>query len=185
MTRIASRRPNDTELSFEGHQLLVQRLHGECVLRLLTEQMYWLCELASHLSTEQIDKIHRPYSWTVRQVFEHCVNVERFYGACLLHLAAGDMSPMKGFDHNAYADSRFGLGNFSGLVTEWGYLRQSNVALLRRIVPLAWDHQGTIDEHMVTTRSVAWLIAGHLDHHLAIVEERCKLSIQRGVGMNA
>lgn len=179
MSRIASRRPTDAELSSEAHRMLVERLEGDCVLRLLTEQMHWLCELASHLSTEQIDKVHRPYSWTVRQVFEHCVDVERFYGTALLQLAAGDTSPLRAFDHEAYADSRFGLGNFSGLVTEWGQVRQSNLSLLRRIVPLAWDRQGTIDEQMVTTRSVAWIIAGHLDHHLSIVEERCKLKIDR------
>lgn len=179
MTRIVSRRPADTELSFEGHRMLVQRLGGSCVLKQLSDQMYWLCELASHLSTEQIDKVHLPYSWTVRQVFEHCVDVERFLGMCLLHFAAGDPSEVRGFNHEMYADSRFGLGNFSGLVSELGHQRQANLLLLRRIVPLAWERAGEIDGHQLTTRGIAWLAAGHLDHHLSIVEARCGLSIMR------
>lgn len=183
MSRIASRRPDESEMSSELHRRLVQRLQGECVVKLLGDQMYWLCELASHLSTEQIDKVHRPYAWTVRQVVEHCVNTERFLGMCLMRIAAGDRSPIQGFDHVAYADSRFGLGNFSGLVTEWGHLRQSNVVFLRRLVPVAWDRQGKIDGDVLSARSVAWLIAGHLQHHLSIVEERCRLSVQRGPEM--
>jgi hypothetical protein len=179
MTRIVSRRPADNEFSFDGHRMLVQRLAGSCALKLLSDQMYWLCELASHLSTEQIDKVHRPYSWTVRQVFEHCVDVERFLGMCLLRCAAGDLSAVRGFNHEAYAESRFGLGNFSGLVSELGHQRQANLLLLRRIVPVAWERSVEIDGHQLTTRAIAWVAAGHLDHHLSIVEARCGLSIMR------
>ena len=183
MKQIASRRPEDAEISFEEHRMLIQNLEGDCVLHLLNHQMHWLCELASHLSTEQIDKVHRPYVWTVRQVVEHCCDVERFFGMCLLRFSAGDVAPIPGFDHNAYANSRFGLGNFSGLITELGYLRQANLQLLRRIVPAAWDREGVSDGHQMTTRARAWLAAGHLDHHLGIIESRCGLKIQRSLDM--
>jgi hypothetical protein len=91
----------------------------------------------------------------------------------MLRFAAGDSTPLPGWDENAFADSRFGLGIFGNLVGELGLLRQANLALLRRIIPPAWDRLGQADGQTVTVRSLAWIAAGHLAHHLKIVENRC------------
>ena len=179
MNRRASRRPDASESTLEYHQQLIELVEGDCVLGALEDQMFWLCELASHLSTEQIDKIHPPYGWTIRQVFEHCADAERVFGYRMLRLAAGDATSLPGWDENAYADSRFGLGNFGNLVAEIGVLRQANLHLLRRIVPAAWDRAAEADGQRVTVRAIAWIAAGHLHHHLAIVEQRCNTAVAR------
>jgi len=179
MNRIASRRPEITEVGTEYQQGLIDQLQGNCALKALEDQLYWVCELASHLCTEQIDKVHAPYEWTVRQVFEHCVDAERVFGYRMLRIAAGDTTPLPGWNENAYADSRFGLGNFSGLVAEFGYLRQANLLLLRRIVPASWNFNAEVDGFCITVRAISWLTAGHLHHHLGIVERRCGVSVAR------
>lgn len=178
MNRIASRRPCENEFTSEYHRNLIDQVAGECILQILDQQMFWLCELASHLSTEQIDKIHPPYGWTIRQVIEHCADAERVFGYRMLRIAAGDPTGLPGFDENLYADSRFGLGTFAGLITELGSLRQANLLLLRRIVPKAWDRSGQVDGQTVTVRSLAWLAAGHLQHHLRIIENRCGIELK-------
>lgn len=175
----ASRRPAETECTKPYQRDLISRLSGDCVLRILDDQLYWLCELASHLCTEQVDKIHSPYTWTVRQVFEHCADAERVFGYRMLRLAAGDATPMVGWDENAYAAARFGLGNFTNMVNEMAWLRMSNLALLRRIVPRAWDQIATIDGTDMSLRAVAWVAAGHVNHHFEIIEKRCSVSVTR------
>lgn len=177
--RIASRRPADTETLSEYQKLLIEQLQGDCVLTVLDDQMFWLCELASSLSTEQVDKIHSPYGWTIRQVMEHCADAERVFGYRMLRLAAGDTTSLPGWDENVYAESRFGLGNFGQLISEIGALRTANLILLRRIVPQAWDRSAEIDGGVVTVRAIAWIAAGHLQHHLQIVEKRCGIAVQR------
>lgn len=179
MSRIASRRPTSAESPSDYHTLLIEQLEGECVLDILETQMHWLCELASHLSTEQTDKIHKPYGWTIRQVFEHCADAERVFGYRILRLAAGDETELPGWDENAYAESRFGLGNFGQLITEIGSLRMANLTLLRRIIPKAWDRSAVCDGNRITVRAIAWVAAGHLHHHLAIVEKRCGVAVSR------
>ena len=179
MTRIASRRPENSEVGTEYQQSLIDRMEGDCVLKALEDQLYWVCELASHLCTEQVDKVHAPYEWTVRQVFEHCVDAERVFGYRMLRIAAGDDTPLPAWNENAYADSRFGLGNFSGLVAEFGHLRQANLLLLRRIVPASWDFSSEVDGFPMTVRAISWLTAGHLHHHLGIVVQRCGVMVPR------
>jgi len=158
---------------------MVDLVEGDCVLRVLEDQMFWLCELASHLSTEQVDKIHPPFGWTIRQVFEHCADTERVWGYRILRLAAGDETSLPGWNENDYANSRFGLGNFGSIVSELGALRQANLHLLRRIVPAAWDRSAVVDGEKVNVRIIAWVMAGHLHHHLAIVEKRCGIMVAR------
>ncbi len=179
MNRIASRRPTPAEFTSDYHRQLIDQVQGDCVLTVLDQQLFWLCELASNLSTEQIDKIHAPFGWTIRQVIEHCADAERVFGYRMLRLAAGDATPLPGWDENAYAANRFGLGIFGQIISEIGSLRQANLLLLRRIVPNAWDRSAEVDQGRISVRAIAWVAAGHLQHHLQIVEQRCGVQVPR------
>ena len=178
MNQIASRRPDPNDVG-TAYQSAVDQLEGDCAVSVMQEQMYWLCELASSLSVEQLDKIHAPYTWSIRQVFEHCANAERAFGYRLMRIAAGDQTNLPPWDENAYADCRFGLGNFTHIITELGDLRRANVMLLRRIKPAAWDNVGYVHEKPILLRTIAWITAGHLHHHLLIVEQRCGITANR------
>ncbi len=184
MNRNASRRPVPDEFSSAPESSIYQRgmvekLAGECAITVLDGQLFWLCELAGHLSTEQVDKLHAPYQWTIRQVFGHCADAERVFGYRMLRIAAGDKIDLPGWDENAYAESRFGLGTFTNLVNEIAWLRQANLALLRRIIPSAWDRAAEVSGNRMTVRAIAWLTAAHLSHHFTIVQQRCGLDVQR------
>ncbi len=178
--KTASRRPEPSEMDFPYHADLIARAEGNCAMESLSNQMYWICELASSISTEQVDRIHAPYSWTIRQVFEHCANAERMYGYRIMCLADGSQPNLQEWDENVSADARFGLGNFSRLVTELGDLRKANLGLLQRLSPRVWNHWGMAAGHHVTVRSMAWLAVGHLQHHFEIVEKRCEVTARRG-----
>ena len=175
-TKFPSRRPDADEFSLEGHRDLIARVAGGCVLEVLNGQLFWLNKIANSLSTEQVDRLHPPYQWTVRQVVEHCCDAERIFGARMLRIAAGDRTELASWDENAYAASRFGLGNFGHLVSELTHLRQANVLLLRRLTPRCWDHRGSVNGQPISVRALAWVAAGHLQHHLQIVEQRCALT---------
>ena len=179
MSRIASRRPEPNEFDSEYHETLIGRVEGDCAIEVLRGQLTWNCELASSISTEQVDRIHAPFRWTIRQVFEHCANAERMYGYRIMCLADGSEPDLPAWDENVSAASRFGLGNFSCLVTEWGDLRKANLGILQRLSPQCWDRQGLVSGHRATVRSLAWLAAGHLLHHLEIVEKRCGVTAIR------
>ncbi|MEO1529371.1 MAG: DinB family protein [Planctomycetota bacterium] len=183
MNRIASRRPAEGETEQPYYHGLIGRLEGDCAVQVLKDQLFWICELASSISTEQVDRVHAPYQWTIRQVFEHCANAERLHGYRLMHLADGSEPSLPDWDENVSADSRFGLGNFSHLVTELGDLRKANIRLLERISPRAWDCRGVVSGNALTVRVLAWLLAGHVHHHFEIVEKRCGVTPSRKPSM--
>lgn len=179
--RVASRRPEPHEYGpTDYYQQTIVAVDGDDVMPILRDQMHWLCELGSAISAEQTDRIDPPYGWTIRQVFEHCVDAERVFGYRAMRLAAGDATELPPWDENAYAAARFGLGGtLSTLIEEWGTLRRANYLLLRRIEPAAWDRSAIANNVRLTVRAIAWLIAAHLQHHLLIVEQRTGLSVPR------
>lgn len=187
-SKLASRRPTAEELAGDqhwgnaDHREWIGRVPGRCAIETLESQLHWLGELAGSLCAELVDRVHPPYRWTVRQVFEHCADAERVFGERMLRVAAGDATDLPSWDENAYAASRFGLGNFGHLVDEIAALRQANVLLLRRVVPRAWDRVGRVSGQPLSLRALAWITAGHLHHHFEIVEQRCDVSVQRVPG---
>lgn len=182
MNRLRSRRPERSEYVAEYQHGLIEALAESDVMPILASQQFWLCELASHLSVEQIDKVHAPYQWTIRQVFAHLADAERVFGYRMLRAAAGDVTPLSSWDENAYGRSRFGLGNLTTIVSEIGALRQANIHLLQRIIPQAWDRSVTVDDQPITVRAMAWVCAGHCHHHLQIIENRCEIQVHRSPG---
>lgn len=179
--KVASRRPEPDEYGpTDYYAQTIAAVGGDDVMPILRNQMYWLCELGSSISTDQTDRLHPPYTWTIRQVFEHCADAERVFGYRAMRIAAGDPTELPPWDENAYAQSRFGLGGtFSMIVEEWGALRRANYILLRRIEPAAWDRRTIANQVSLSVRAIAWLMAAHLQHHLQIVEQRLGIAVQR------
>jgi hypothetical protein len=44
--------------------------------------------------------------------------------------------------------------------------------LFARLPPEAWDRRGTASDNPVSVRALAYIIAGHVAHHVALLNER-------------
>ena len=175
MTFSKSRRPEPFEVP-PALSAWVAAAEGTCAIELLKSQMFWICELASHLSAEMVDRgpndpaayadVPKQQRWTVRQHFEWATNVERHLGLAMLRTAAGDDTPWDLPSAEIYEGNRFGLGNFSNLVSEWGLMRQTHVLMLGRIRPRCWDRTARCESENASVRAIAWAMAGRA--HLAL-----------------
>lgn len=172
MPTLVSGRCQPHEISADYHRGLIEATPGNDVLEVLQDQRAWLQEVAAAVHPDQVDQIHAPYGWTIRQVFAHCADAERVFGYRMLRFAAGDATELPGWDEDFYADSRFGLGALEHLVSELEHLRQANLLLLQRIEPRCWDRSGVAEGKRLSVRALAWLAAGHLRHHGLIVQKR-------------
>jgi uncharacterized damage-inducible protein DinB len=116
---------------------------------------------------------YAPGKWSVRQVVGHMVDTERVMAYRLLRVARADATPLPGFDEGAWAEA---AGHderpLSELVEEFRVVRGGTLALVRSLSPEAADRRGTASGHPVTGRSLVWILAGHVDHHLRILRDR-------------
>jgi hypothetical protein len=64
-------------------------------------------------------------------------------------------------------------------VKDFSLLREANVRMLESLEASAWPLEGVANGVKVTVRALAYIMAGHARHHLAVLRERY------GVGASA
>ena len=95
------------------------------------------------------------------------------FGYRALRFARGDTTALPGFDENAYARE----GGYEGvrladLVSEFEAVRRSHVWFFKNLPAAAWDRGGEANGSFVTARALAYILAGHVRHHGAILRKR-------------
>ncbi len=147
------------------------------VLQLLTEQESEVRRLAGACSAEQEEHRYAPGKWSVREVMGHLIDAERIFGQRAFRIGRGDETPLPGFDENQYiVASNYHELPLATLVDELGLVRKANLALFRNLPPEAWQRVGTANGHPVSVRALAFIMAGHTNHHLGILRERYGVS---------
>lgn len=111
--------------------------------------------------------------WTVKEVLLHCADAERIFAYRALRIARGDATPLPGFDENAYVPLS-GAANRSieDILDEFESVREATVTLLSGLPADAWTRRGTASNNGITVRALAWITAGHLLHHLGVIQDR-------------
>ena len=111
--------------------------------------------------------------WSVREVVGHLGDAERVFGYRLFCISRGEQQSLPGFDENTYA-ARSGADErpLAELVAELLALREVNLGVVRRLAGEAWDQRGVANNHPITVRALAYVLAGHCRHHLDILRER-------------
>ena len=118
--------------------------------------------------------------WSIKEVLVHLSDVERIMAYRALRVARGDATPLPGFDEDAYAPlSGADAHPIASLAEEWQTVRRATLALFRHLPDDAWTRRGTASGWPVSVRALAWIIAGHGRHHLAVLEERYGLAQAR------
>lgn len=143
------------------------------ILETLENQTSELRQLAAATPADRETYRYGEGKWSVREVFGHMIDAERVFSYRVLRFSRGDETPLPGFDENHFvAASHFDQRPISELIEELVLLRQANLRLLRSLVPEAWTRTGLANNHPVSVRALAFIMAGHVRHHLNILRDR-------------
>lgn len=139
----------------------------------LSKQLDEFLALMRPVAEETGNMRHPPYSWSVKQVVGHLADSERVFGYRALRFARGDTTPLPGFEENDYArTAESDRVRLADLVSEFEAIRRSHIWLFRNLPAEAWDRDGTANGARVTVRALAFIMAGHVRHHGAILKKR-------------
>lgn len=129
--------------------------------------------LLGDLEDDVASRAYAPGKWTLKEVVLHCTDAERIFSYRALCIARGDTTPLPGFDENAYAPmSGANLRTMDSILDEFESVRDATVTLYQGLPSEAWTRRGTASGKSVSVRGVAWITAGHLLHHLSVIQDR-------------
>ena len=120
---------------------------------------------------------YAPGKWSLRDLLSHVNDAERVFSFRAFWFARGFTTALASFDQDAcvplaVADSR----TWRSHVDEFAAIRSATVALFDGLPDAAWDRRGIASGNPVSVRALAYICAGHVAHHLAVVRERYLVS---------
>jgi len=147
------------------------------ILEILERQKDQLHHLAAVAADRETFR-YAPDKWSVREVVGHLVDAERVFSYRALRFSRGDDTPLPGFDENFYvAHARFDSRTLKSLIEELTLLRSANVLLFRELAPEELARVGVANTHPVSVRALAFILAGHLEHHFKGLRERYGIEV--------
>ena len=88
-------------------------------------------------------------------------------------MLGGESTALPGFDQDSYvASAKFNQLRWAQLQTDFDNVRSATLSLITTIDELAWTRKGTVWNHPVSARAIAYIIAGHERHHLTVIRDR-------------
>lgn len=132
----------------------------------------WQTALAE-LPEARADYRYAEGKWSIRQLIGHVSDAERIFTYRALRIARGDKTPLAAFDENAYVETAGSeRRTLSALSEELRVVREATIALFNSLPDEAWGRTGTASDKPVSVRALAYITAGHAQHHLKIMRER-------------
>jgi uncharacterized damage-inducible protein DinB len=111
--------------------------------------------------------------WSVKEVLGHLSDTERIFGYRLLRIARGDQTALSGYDENAYVPAgSFDRRPLAELLAEFRAVRLSTTAMMEGLPPESWTRRGVANGQPVSTRALAYIIVGHVTHHMGTLRDR-------------
>jgi hypothetical protein len=172
MTHLLSGTPDPSEYPPYAADY-VAHSSGRNVLDMLRTQIEETAALVHGLQPEMVDHRYAPGKWTIRQIIGHLGDGERVFSYRALRFSRGDGTPLAGFEENDYvAAAPFSRVPIEDLLSELESLRRGTIYLFQGLDEEALMRRGIANEKETTVRALAFIIAGHHDHHLEILRTR-------------
>lgn len=164
--------PDRTEAA-EYFFTYIDKARTDDILGHLETQTNQLLTFFATISEDQSLHRYEPAKWSFRETLSHINDTERVFSFRAFWIARGDESPLPGFDQDQFsaasaADSR----PWASHIEEFKTIRAATMSALRSFPAEAWTRVGTASNNKVSTRALAYMIAGHAEHHRRILVER-------------
>jgi hypothetical protein len=151
----------------------IDRIPEDDVVGLMERQLEDVSRFLASISEEKSLFRYAPEKWSIRQVLSHLNDSERAFAFRALWFGRDFHDPLPSFDQNISVNAaRADEHTWASHVAEFRDVRRATVALFRKMPGEAWGRTGVASGNVVSVRALAYIIVGHVAHHLAILQER-------------
>ena len=165
-------RPLESEYApyYQGY---VAHVSEEEILPVLRSQLDDLDVLLGRVTPEREMYRYAEDKWSIREIVGHLIDAERVFGYRVFCIARGESQNLPGFEQNDYMlTAPYDQIDLEDLLSELRLVRLSNLAMMRSLDEEAWMRVGTANDNQVSVRALAFIMAGHVRHHMGVLRER-------------
>jgi hypothetical protein len=151
----------------------IDRVSNSDILSLLRTQLDTSLPAIKGISEEKSLYRYAEGKWSIRQLLNHVTDVERTFLFRSMWFARGFEGALPSFDQDIAASNSGADGcSWSNHVQEFTHTRLATHMFYTNLPLSSWARSGIASEKSFTVRSMAFIIAGHFDHHLEILRDR-------------
>jgi hypothetical protein len=170
---IATARPAPDEFAPFYAGYVARIADDEDIVAVLADQHRVVLDRCAGIPESRGEFRYAPGKWSVKEIIGHLSDSERIFACRALRFARGDPAQLPGFDENEYVPAMAaGRRGVADLAAEWGDVRRASLSLFRHLPAEAWLRRGVASGRPVSVRALAYVIAGHVRHHLDVLAER-------------
>jgi DinB superfamily len=165
-------RPDLSRVPEYYHRYINQVTQGE-----LAAAFAWQATtLQPFLRSIPFDKVEYRYAegkWSVKELLQHLIDAERIFAYRALCFARKDDTPLPGFDENMYADNcMISHRDWNEMLDEFWMVRKTTELLFNSFNKEQLNASGVASNSSTYVLGIGFIIAGHLNHHIAVLKER-------------
>jgi len=165
--------PNTDEYSPFYGDYVERASRREDLYQALSEQIDELRSALGVLSDQKARFKPGPQEWSIKEVMGHINDVEQVFAYRLLRVSRGDAIPLPGFEQEDYVRAAgFDDHPLEDLLAEFEHLRRANILAIQHKSAEALDRRGTASGYPVSARALVYMLVGHVDHHMASLQEK-------------
>ena len=127
----------------------------------------------SSLGDEQLHYRYAEGKWTIKEMWQHVIDVERVLTYRALRWSRNDNNVLHGFDHLAWVhNSNANNRNWQDILDEYSDVRKASTRLFKSFDMGMIMRRGTAGKSTLTVRAVGFLLLGHELHHANTIREK-------------
>jgi uncharacterized damage-inducible protein DinB len=169
-------RPNTDEYGAYYGGYINRVPEGADVFALLASEPDDLRALLAGVTEEAASMRLNPTEWSIKEVLGHICDTERILSYRAACVARGDTTPLPGFEQDDYVNGTdFNARTLADLLDEFAALRKANLLTFRPLTDAELVRRGTASNNPVTPRSLLYMLAGHVLHHVESLKVNYKL----------
>ena len=151
----------------------IDRIPQDDIVGVMESQQDDVGKFLASICEEKSLQRYAPEKWSIRQALSHWNDTERAFAFRALWFGRDFHDPLASFDQNISVNAaRAEEYSWASHLAEFRDIRRSTLALLRKFPTEAWARSGVASGNTVTVKALAYIIAGHVSHRVAILEGR-------------
>ena len=125
------------------------------------------------ISEQQSQNSYAPGKWTIREVLNHVNDGERLFLSRAFWFARGFQDALPSFVQDiAVKFAKANETSWVSLLEEFKTVRAATISFFDNLPEEAWSRSGIASDNPVTVRAIAYIIAGHVAHHVNVLNEK-------------